>query len=122
MIESIPMNHFDHVKRQIAEESYRAITSCRGPDGGDEIVTAVNSGVGSGLIEVTTRGRLEFTTYFVYLDKIRRESAGMVEATQARRAAWKEMAKAVIHDFGVARTPPAIVHCLANVRARWFKE
>jgi len=63
--------------------------------------------------------RKDFALYHILVTKIRHESAGMVEATQARRRAWEAMAQAFIDKFGNERTPPDIIKCVAEVREHW---
>ena len=80
-----------------------------------EVIIAINEGVGSGFMQVTTRGREEFKVYHVFVLRIRRESFGLQEASPKQRREWCQMAQAFIDHFG-SKTPPDIVKCLGDVR------
>jgi len=103
--------------KELHHTSFSALS--RHPRSGD-YVTTINTGVGDGRMNVHLKTEDEFCTYLVFLDKIRRESAGMVEATQARRRAWRNMAEAFIKKFGRAKVPQDIRDHLAAVNAHWF--
>ena len=65
---------------------------------------------------MTTKDRDEFTTFNVFLAKIRRESEGLDATTDRRRRQWCEMADAFVEKFGVDRTPDDIIKCRDSVR------
>jgi len=114
-LSSIPFNQLDAIQSDMFGQNYAAIEDRGGAVDG-LVKSAVNAGVGDGFITVETRGRDDFIAYNVFVSKIRRESAGMVEATQERRVKWTEMAQAFIDKFGEQHTPPDIINCLAEVR------
>jgi len=116
-LEDIELNNIDKMMKDLHRTSFAGLS--RLPRSGDYVVT-VNTGVGDRSMNVHLKTEEEFCTYLVFLDKIRRESTGMVEATQARRGAWCNMAEAFIKKFGKANVPQDICDHLAQVNARWF--
>jgi len=80
-----------------------------------DFVLAVNNGIGNGFIEVHLKDREEFLIFNLFLKKIRRESAGMVESKHERRVAWVAMAQAFVNVFGDS-APPDIVQCIKDIR------
>jgi hypothetical protein len=117
-LSTIPLNGVDEMQKSMAEQSFAAIRARGGAVDG-EVTTAVNAGIGDGFMEVTTRGKEQFVLYNIFVAKIRRESEGMVEATQARRVAWCKMSQAFIDEYGEEKTPRDIVECLKNVRTHF---
>ena len=115
----IPLNDLDRLQHSLFDQNYVTIKS-RGGAADGVVIAAVNEGVGPGFMKVETKGREPFVLYNVFVAKIRRESAGMVETTQQRRVAWCEMAQAFIDEYGDANVPADIKKCLAEVRARWI--
>ena len=116
-LDDIELNHLDLIQLEMQEQSLARLAA-KGKT--SNFCSAVNRGGGNdGFMAVRLADRKDFALYHILVAKIRRESAGMVEATQARRRAWVVMAEAFIEKFGKERTPPDIIKCCLEVRAHW---
>ena len=116
-LDDIELNHLDLIQLEMQEQSLARLAA-KGKT--SNFCSAVNRGGGNdGFMAVRLADRKDFALYHILVAKIRRESAGMVEATQARRRAWVVMAEAFIEKFRKERTPPDIIKCCLEVRAHW---
>jgi hypothetical protein len=113
-LDDIELNELDLIQLQMQQHSLAQLAA-KGVT--RDFCSAVNRGGGSdGFMQVHLATPKDFALYHILVAKIRRESAGLMEATPARRNAWVAMAQAFIDKFGEPHTPPDIINCLAEVR------